>query len=187
MGEKSVLSTLAWRAKWRKRWQKWKKIVLLTIILVIGVPIVLAMSPWGPGKVYDYIEAHKINPVTGKIDPWAAEWMYKLGNFYDFTLKPEKQEECYITLERWYTGVSLKSWAAEQNDPQQIKPIPMDPETVYWVSMAVYQHAEYLWLKRRRGHAHKLYCYYRDAFIPLKESDPDINQKVEFKIAQYKM
>lgn len=82
------------------RWEQFKKYALITFIfLFIATPIV-AVTPWGPAQVRAYIEKH--NPPGRPVEPWATEWMYKLGRFYSMTLRDDDAAETYRTLFKWY-------------------------------------------------------------------------------------
>jgi len=168
MQSTSVMARLAWRSKWMRRWQAWKSFLLGASLVVIGVPLFVAFTPWGPAQVHKYI--HEKNPEDQAVQPWATEWLYKLGYFYGLTMRDEKAMEVYNELEEWY------------DDP--LREIPAGDR---WVGCAIYQQAQILdLLHRRRIAAAAKYKRYLTEFSAEFNSDYDSNPDYD-RIAQQRL
>jgi len=170
----SVMARLAWRAKWRNRFTKWKTVIFLAVIFVIAVPTTFAFVPAGPKAVFDYIERE--NPQDKPIQPWATEWMYKLGFFYSITMREDDAIRCYEKLEEWYN--------LERN-PMEI------PRGDYFIGCAVFRHAEVMDLsKQRKQIGFEIYQFYLEEFSTLKnpqlQSEPDFDNRAQLAIQRYR-
>ncbi len=170
MGSPSaIIERLAWRAKWRRRWQKSKNLVILSAVLLFGVPSFLAFTPMGPQYVFDYIVRE--NPVDKPIQPWGTEWMFKLGYFYSVTMRESEAKKCYETMETWYWK-NFKKMQLEKGEP--------------WIGRAVFYHAEIL-NRTHKQKAFEMFGYYLDNFSSHPDSDPVLNQRATLLRRIYKV
>lgn len=169
---------LAWRAKWRRRIQKYKTLIVLLLLIVILVPSFLAFTPWFPQKIYNSIDKNKIDPITGKLRGKAIRDMYYLGMFYASTMREDEAIKCYKTIERWYYGYDMESWVS--NAPlNEIDPLEFPDDHVKYVSYALFKHAESLRLHGHGQWAMIMYNYYLDDFSHREDSDPKMNMDAE--------
>ncbi len=164
----SVMARLAWRSKWLRRWQAWKTFIIGTVVVVVGIPIFVAFTPWGPEQIHKYIRQQ--NPEDQTVQPWATEWLYKLGYFYGLTMREDKALEVYNELEEWYDDANRGIPAGDR-----------------WVGCAIYQQAQILDLaQRRRVAASDKYKRYLTEFA--SEFNPDCDSNPEYdRIAQQRL
>ncbi len=168
----SIMSRLAWRAKWRNRWRKWRTwIIGSTVVLVIFV-VISAFAPWGPRWVENRIKQQ--NPVTQPIQPGATESLFKLGRFYQITMRDEEAAEIYtFMLSEWYYNPEhRRAMGIETGEP--------------WVGKALFFLAE---IERRRLHKERAYKYFeqylRD-FGRHPDSDPTLNRQAQTAVATFR-
>jgi hypothetical protein len=172
MESTSVMSKLAWRAKWRRRLQQWKTVIFIALLLVVGVPTAAILTPYGPQYVRDYIL--KENPTDQAVKPWATKWMYRIGYLYDVTMRSDEAMDCYQTLADWY--FKEKAMEIEPGDK--------------WVGYALFRNAQILQLvKLKKMQAVQWYRDYMDNFSqdtnPDYDSDPMFDQVAKGQIAVY--
>lgn len=184
------MDKLAWRAKWRKRWHRWKTVLFVLVVLIIFVPSFLAFTPWAPDMVCEWIEKNRTDPITQQVKPVAAERMYNLAMFYYFTMREDKAMETWDKLTQWYYGYSMRRWAARQltraeRSRRTIKKnkLAFDPDAERYVGFAVFRMGEYLKLKKHRDHAARLLRHYLDEWADKKGADPKFNQQASTIIA----
>ena len=165
-GQGAIVERLEKRAMRRKWWKKWKRTVLLLVMLALAIPASVAFTPIGPGWVKDYIE--KYNPPTQEVKPWGTRYLYYLAFFLHSTMREKQAVELYDKLYR--------EWYVENYETMKI------PEGDVYVGMAVYHHANVLRRKLRRQRAKELYAWYLQEFATNPASDPHINDLVKRRV-----
>lgn len=185
----TALERLAFRAKWRRRWQTYKKWILLSFLLVvIGILVLMAQAP----RVYDWIiEEVKKRPENEPLPSWAPEYMYKLGYFLEITLREEEAKKCYRTLLDWYydgeklgiqDGIPLtKEFIIF---PDEFDNVAIE-EGCPWVGYAVFRLAELLF-KNRKQQAHYMRLLYLHDWCETEGSDPAFDQRCKTLEALYR-
>lgn len=167
--QSTVMDRLAWRAKWRKRFKKYKTLIVVVLLLGIGVPSFLAFTPYGPRKVREYIESR--NPIDQPVTPWGTKWMYYLGRFYGMTMRKREAEDVYETL--------LYDWYADNGEVMEI-PIG-EPYSGY----ALFHLAQ---LKRGRfktQEAMELFRWYMEDFAGQEGANPVYDQRAQQSLIVY--
>jgi hypothetical protein len=186
----TVMKKLAWRAKWRRRWEKWKRVCIVTVIVVVGIPCGLGFSPLGPNLYRKHlIDPIKIDPVSGELSPLAAERLYTLGRFLSVTVRENDGIECYKELERWYYGIDLQA-EFEKDWDKEIEPPPLDEDdenygVMYWVGMAIYRHGEIMNLRRKKQRMRFFMQRFLRDFKDRADTDTENVRNAEILIMRY--
>ncbi len=167
----SIMAKLAWRAKWRRRWAKWKKTILILAMLAIITPSFLAFTPWLPQKMLDSIESSKINEITGELNPSAIERMYQMAWFYRITMREKEAEKCYLRVIYWWYGYDMKKWL-RMEDQESVVPYGFPEGYTKYVGFCIAELAENYRLHRHPMWASALYQLYLDEWSTQPGADP---------------
>ncbi len=186
----AIMDKLAWRAKWRKRWHKWKTIIVATLLLLILVPSFLCFTPWAPRKVYEGILATKIDPKTKKLRPESVESLYKMGMFYSITMREDEARECWDKLTEWYYGYSISRWASDSLRKKEYRNrkknrLKFPKKSICWVGYAMYRLGESRNLHKHKQQAKKIYEKYLKDFNRKPGEDKQFTTRVQIFLQMY--
>ncbi|MBN2712276.1 MAG: hypothetical protein JXR97_07540 [Planctomycetes bacterium] len=178
----SIMNKLAWRAKWRKRIQKWKSFLFISVVLLILVPSALIFTPWFPHKIFEAIDNNKADPITGVLKPSAVRDMYRLGLFYGITMRANPEgNDCFLEIIRWQRGINLrKAWMNEPQEP--IEPYVFPEEVDEYVGFALIEYARYCRLHQHEYMATELYKLYLQDYANVEGADPKHAAEAELYI-----
>lgn len=171
----SIMSKLAWRAKWRNRWKKWKTVIFLMAILAVVLFIVLLFAL--PGHIYDYIDENKFGETKGTanevVQPWAAENWYKLTRLLEISMREKEAMARYKTMEKWHYGYDLKAWCLRgykrPRRKQRIPKLKIHKDARFWVGYAIFRRIQYLRTKSKKEWA---YHMAKDRYLPFVKKYP---------------
>lgn len=197
--KRELMDKLARRAKWRKRWQKWKTVIVAVTLLVVLVPSFLAFTPWAPQWYHDKVmeelldaEAKQKDPKTKKVSPEAFKQLYDLAMFYSYTLRSDDAVAGWDELAKMRYGYSLVKWVFSDGQDKGKKAerlaskMELNAECDAYAGYAVARLAEYYDMKKHKGFALRLYeeLYMKD-FKGKPGEDPTLTEHGEIFIRNY--
>ncbi len=101
---------MARRAK-RDRWFKEnKKRILMIFLGFLLIAFLAFFTPWGPDYYYNKLQEKKMS-APDTVAAGYIEGLYKLGVFYNFTMRENDAMRCYNELSTLYYGFSIYDYA----------------------------------------------------------------------------
>jgi len=192
MAQSSIMDRLAWRAKWRKRWQQWKSAIVIVVLIIILVPSALAFTPWAPQKVFAWIDENKMLPGSQELDPVFVSRLYALGMFYGSTMREPEATHCWAKICEWMYGYDIKRWAAEtmtKEDKttrlQKEKRRKFGATARPYVGYSLYRLGEHLDRRKHKGQAKRIYERYLEEFKGTPDEEPGFTQNAETFLRLY--
>lgn len=166
---------MAKRAK-RARFMKENKKRITMII--VGFFILLALcflTPWGPGYYRMKIEERKMQSPTA-VSSGVIRDLYKLGEFYQYTMRSKDALACYDEIARLYFGFRITEFprdpagAFEKRRLAEVAikkgmgngpPFSIDESEILYVAKAVWRAGEIMSGDRSKNH---ILAVYRDLY-----------------------
>lgn len=162
---------MAKRSK-RQRWMKEnKKRLTIGILAFIALVFLAIFTPWGPDYYYGGIKLHLMETPT-KISSKSLEKLYKLGTFYQYSLRSGAALEIYDEIGYLYFGVKLTEYgrtpttAFEKRRDAEIRikkgqikgpPFTIPEEDIKYVALAVWRAGEIIKSENSKQFTYNIY------------------------------
>lgn len=158
--DKRVNVALNKRGARQERWRRLKPLLFLVALVVIGGPLLAALTPYYPNKFFVEYKENAYDPVTKAVNPESVKGLYYLGVFYYYTAREAKAVECWNTIGQWRLGVRLTEWAdsprrqgeliveakakkrKNKENPERELPWKFEHESLFWLGMTYFRMAE---------------------------------------------
>lgn len=203
----AVLNKLAWRAKWRARFKAWKKTITIAIVVPVALLSVLVFTPWLPDYYEKGILKYQFEEGSDDhIRHEAVEQMYKLGCFYNYTMREDKGAECFLKITEWHYGFSIQKWCYEREKCEKERrtalrdikrkkkrdgkvfkgpPFIFEKRTEPFIGYSLFRYGEYN-DRIHKAMTKQIYEEYIATFSEAPGADPVFTNRAQLFIARYK-
>ena len=167
---------MARRAKRARFFKENKKRILLGFVVFLLLLFLAFFTPFGPDYYRSEIDMHKMESPRA-VTPGYIRDLYKLGVFYNMTMRKSQALECYDEIGRLFFGFKLVEYslnpggAFEKRRQAELNikrgqgngpPFVVSEIDIPYVALAIWRTGEIIMHDRSRTFAHTIY---RDLYV----------------------
>lgn len=167
------MSKRAKRARW---WKENKKRVTIASLGFLALVFLGLFTPWGPDYYYGGIQNRLMESPT-RMAPNTIKDLYKLGVFYNFTLREDQAMEMYNEIAKYYYAFTFTEYSVDPESAlerryeaerrikrQEAKgpPFEVPQNEIKYVALAIWRAGEIL---QKGGSRQFTYNIYKDLYL----------------------
>lgn len=176
---------MAKRARRQRFWKENKKRIMIGFLVFLFVAFLALATPWGPDYYWNKIQETKMD-TPGVVRAGTLQDLYKLGVFYDYTMRSDGAMKCYNEIGKLYFGFTLSEYSVNPETAFEIRrkaqndikkglskgpPFTVAAEDLPAVSYAIWRAGEIVGKTQSKQFVYRLY---NDLYVEeLQENHPE--------------